>query len=171
MDKRINYTKFNGGPVRPLSERFWEKVDIRGKDECWEWMASLHKDGYGNFRGTLSHIVSWRLSNGDFQKGMYVCHKCDNRSCVNPNHLFLGTQLDNMRDMVNKGRGKDHNGENNPKAKLKEKDVLEIYRLHNSGTSSYKIAKIYNVTQTAISYIVKGKSWKNLWETSNRASY
>lgn len=150
-----------------MSDRFWEKVDIRGEDECWLWMASLHKDGYGNFRGSLAHIVSWKITNGDIPKGMYVCHKCDNRACANPKHLFLGTQLDNMRDMILKGRGYDHSGENNPKAKLREKDVLEIYRLHNSGFSNADIARNYGVTKTAINYIVKGKSWHYIWEKEN----
>jgi hypothetical protein len=161
--ERINFRKFNGGPARPLEERFWEKVDIRGEDECWEWLASLNQDGYGSFRSTLAHIVSWKLANGEIEKGLYVCHKCDNPACVNPKHLFLGTQNDNMKDMVAKGRGSDKHGENNPKAKLSESDVYDIYRLHNAGFKKSEIAKKYKVSETAISYVLSGKSWSRLW--------
>lgn len=161
---KINFLYKNGGPVSPIEERFWEKVDIRGIDECWLWLASVDEDGYGKFENTVAHRVSWELSFGKPDKGIYVLHQCDNRPCVNPSHLFLGTQYDNMQDMVRKGRINSRLGENNPKAKLTEKDIFEIYRLYNSGMSGYKIAKNFGVTQTCINYIVKGKSWKYLYE-------
>ena len=87
-------------------ERFWAKVDKSG--DCWLWTASKTKEGYGYFRfdGAMrkAHRMSWLLTNGEIPEGMLVCHTCDNPSCVNPKHLWLGTNRDNMDDMNAKGR-------------------------------------------------------------------
>ena len=95
--------------MRLLSERFWSKVDKQGSTECWPWTASVVKNlGYGQFGmgGTMmrSHRVAWELSNGPIPAGMFVLHKCDNPPCCNPQHLFIGTQTDNMQDALAKGR-------------------------------------------------------------------
>lgn len=100
------------GPTRkPIAERFWPKVDVRGHEECWEWTASRKERGYGVFsrpghnNGALkAHRVSWELANGPIPDGLCVLHRCDNPPCVNPAHLFLGTIADNNRDMSLKGR-------------------------------------------------------------------
>lgn len=93
---------------RPLADRFWEKV--QKTDTCWTWGGSRHYRGYGFIRSgrtnVLAHRVAWELTNGSIPENMLVCHTCDNTSCVNPEHLFLGSQSDNMRDMTAKGRGK-----------------------------------------------------------------
>ena len=88
-------------------ERFWPKV--RKTDECWEWIAGTRgKTGYGSFKidGEVidTHRVSWMIHFGPIPEDKFVLHKCDNRKCVRPDHLFLGTQLDNVRDMISKGR-------------------------------------------------------------------
>jgi hypothetical protein len=89
-------------------ERFMSKVDKRGDDECWEWQAGKNPRGYGQFsfkgRQKMAHRVIWILTNGPIPAGFFICHKCDNPSCVNPAHLFPGTPLDNTRDCISKGR-------------------------------------------------------------------
>ena len=93
-------------PSKTLEERFWSKVDKSG--DCWIWTAYKRPDGYGQFgfEGTQhkAHRVSWVLANGTIPEGLHVLHRCDVRECVNPEHLFLGTNTDNMRDMIEKGR-------------------------------------------------------------------
>jgi hypothetical protein len=96
---------------RTAPDRFWAKVDKRGPDECWEWQAALTRGGYGTFVVTKSpkrmaraHRFAWELTHGEEPKGLHVCHQCDNPLCVNPAHLWLGTNQDNMRDCADKGR-------------------------------------------------------------------
>jgi hypothetical protein len=93
------------------TEMFWERVNIKTKDECWEWLGSKRgPQGYGGYtihKNTFyAHRLSWIYIYGDIPKGLYVCHKCDNPICVNPYHLFLGTAKDNAQDRENKCRGR-----------------------------------------------------------------
>lgn len=100
--------------IRPMQERFWEKVDTSG--ECWEWTGARTKAGYGNLslpRGAgniNAHRYSFLLHYGPFHKSLIVCHSCDNRGCVNPAHLWLGTDHDNAKDKMRKGRWVDTQG-------------------------------------------------------------
>jgi hypothetical protein len=159
------------GPRRPLSERFWEKVDVRGPDECWPWKAATNGHGYGTIGtklGTsLAPRVCWILVNGPIPPGegyhgTCVLHRCDNPPCVNPAHLFLGTNDDNMRDKAEKGRVVTNPtyGEEHHSAKLTDEQVLEI-RAHPEITG-LEFCRRFGVSPMAVSYIRNGKTWKHL---------
>jgi hypothetical protein len=96
---------------RNIEDRFWKKVNKKGPMDCWEWIGAIDEDGYGRIRvsGSINrqigaHRLSYAISHKDFDEKLMVCHHCDNRKCVNPNHLFLGSAIDNYKDMVNKNR-------------------------------------------------------------------
>lgn len=146
-------------------ERFWSKVDIRGLDECWEWLGSLTDRGYGRFgwrKKTLrSHRVSFILKNEIINKPV-ICHKCDNPKCVNPNHLFEGTLSDNSIDRERKGRGFKNAGSLHPMAKLNEQKVIEIKQKLNNGIGVEQLAREIGVSGATISNIKNHKSWRHV---------
>jgi hypothetical protein len=148
--------------ITPL-QRFCGYVEINNSSGCWEWNGMHYTSGYGcmkiHRKRMSAHRISWMLFIGDIPKGLLVCHKCDNCNCVNPNHLFLGTQKDNMRDMVAKGRNADNRGQNNRNAKLTKDQVEQIKELRKTGLLQRELANIYSVTQTQISTILLGKQW------------
>lgn len=133
--------------------RFNAKVNKT--EGCWLWTGAKKTSGYGNFfvneRYVLAHRASWEMVNGPIQDGLYVCHKCDTPSCVNPDHLFLGTPKDNQRDMYSKGRGNRH-------AKLSHKEVAEIRLMRASGAMLKTIAAKFNTTESNVSVICSFRS-------------
>jgi hypothetical protein len=143
--------------------RFWDKVKKGGLDECWEWQGFTSKSGYGRFRyqskREYAHRVAYILEYSPIRNGLHVCHKCDNPKCVNPNHLFLGTNNDNMRDKVKKGR--QQRGERSGTSKLTEQQVLEILALKGKETQKF-VGKKFGVVQTLIGKIWRGENWKHL---------
>jgi hypothetical protein len=147
-------------------DRFWAKVNIKEPSQCWLWTGSVCPDGYGvatiNKQHKRTHRISWELTHGTIPKGKSVLHKCDNPPCVNPTHLFLGTQQDNITDMDAKGRRGSAIGVNNGKSKLTETDIVTIRSLHKQGMVGTKIAAQFNVHNSAIYKILNGVNWKHI---------
>lgn len=131
---------------------------------CVERIASGIK-GYTRVyvkdRSVMAHRVSYMMSIGDIPEGMCVCHSCDNRACVNPDHLWAGTHSQNTIDMYNKGRGYDHHGENAPHSKLKDCDVLYI-RENPQGLTYKELAELFGVNYDAIRCVVTRKTWRHI---------
>lgn len=145
-------------------DRFMNMVEMEPNSGCWLWSGYVTKWGYGAFRHNgktlLSHRVSYSMHVGEIPAGMLACHKCDVPSCVNPDHLFLGSQTDNMQDMLQKGRFVPSRGQKNGCAKLTENDVLAIRSA--SGISQKCLARKFGVSPTLISVIRSNKAWKHL---------
>lgn len=152
----------------PIQKRFWEKVNIKSDDSCWEWESNIGTGGYGivmeNGRQLKAHRVSYELTYGSIPDGLCVCHKCDNPPCVNPSHLFLGTIAENMRDMDNKGRRtkKRAVGSKVHTAKLVENDVIKIKEMISNSVPCTEIAKLFGVHKQIVYCIKYGKTWKHV---------
>jgi hypothetical protein len=148
-------------PMRfSLEDRFWSKV-AKG-DGCWEWQGHRSR-GYGELqigrrgaqRKTLAHRISWEMHNGPIPVGLEVCHRCDNPPCVRPDHLFLGTQIDNANDMWSKGRGV-------VRAKLNVQQVVEIRRRAAAGAIFRTLAQEFGVHPATIKDIVNRRRWASV---------
>lgn len=147
-----------------LSERFWSKVSKKEENECWEWNGTKHISGYGilrvNGKNEYSHRIGYQIMIGTISKNLFVLHSCDNPSCCNPKHLWLGTYKDNSDDMIRKRRRRSDKGELNPQHKLTEKQVVEIRSLYSTGKYTQReLGKKYNVTQGQISRIIRNMEW------------
>lgn len=175
--------------MKTIEKRFWEKVDKRSTNECWEWKAHTVR-GYGvfaltHFKSVRANRFSYELEYGKIPNGMLVCHTCDNPKCVNPKHLFLGTHQDNMTDKVNKGRqakGDKHGaklhperfqflhakgapqGSKNTRTHLTENNVIEIKKLLKTNISMAAIGKKFGVTRFVIWKIKVGLAWSHIKE-------
>jgi hypothetical protein len=151
-----------------LMDRFWAKVEKT--DGCWQWTGSRNSDGYGNFhdRGTHStkaHRFIYERTYGEIPPGYNVCHRCDNPSCVRPDHLFLGTQADNMRDCQRKGRYSRATGQIGSAhhySKLKESDIPIIRSLRASGVTFKAIGQRFGVRDVTIQNIFNGHTWSHV---------
>ena len=146
---------------------FLEKVKKSKNGGCWEWQACKCSLGYGNFwNGTKlvsAHRFSYEIYVGNIPEGLFVCHTCDNPGCVNPAHLFLGTQQDNVQDMYNKNRQPYLKGEKNPNCKITEDTAKAILKELNGKRKGYKkIAKKFKVSVGVVAKISIGKTWKHL---------
>lgn len=158
---------------RDTEKLFWSRVNKDGSipahcpelGKCWEWTKSCTKQGYGRAsyhgKGVRSHRLSWELTYGEIPYDLFVLHKCDNRKCCNPKHLFLGTPLDNVRDMMEKGRNALLMGRLNGNSKLTNEQVdYIIKRYATGGVTQEQLAQEIGVSDSHISNIVNGKVWK-----------
>jgi len=160
---------FIGGAM--LTERqkrnFWVKVGVADPDECWLWLgAKKTKSGYGGFRvggrSYRAHVLMYLLQGGVVNHGDCVLHSCDNPTCVNPKHLRSGTQIENIADMVSKGRNNSPSGEDHGRSKLNTADVLTIRKLHVEGRSTKGIAADFHVARSTIQFVIERKTWRHI---------
>ena len=156
-----------GRPSKPLSERFWPKVEMIPFHDCWEWIGATNKDGYGqlileNRKHASAHRVSWEMANGtDIPEGMFICHACDNPPCVNPKHLFVGSHADNMEDMALKGRC--NVGISNRNARLSEREVIAIRKAYaDGGITQKELGAKFGLGAPHVCRIINRKRWVRL---------
>ena len=144
----------NRGRHKPWRERFWSRV-LKGPS-CWTWTGSVFDTGYGQFsrngRPENAARTSWEIANGQIPAGCSVLHHCDNRPCVRPSHLYLGTPADNARDCVSRGR--------HSHAKLTPDQVLEVRRRRRNGENGVALAREFGVSHASVYAIGLGRTWR-----------
>lgn len=153
--------------VAPAQKRFWNKVLKKSSSECWLWTGCTEKKGHGRFRDEnnkleMAHRYSYRLHKGHIPSGMCICHSCDNPSCVNPYHLWVGTKGDNNKDRASKGRNVNNRGSKHGQSRLTEEYVGRIRKGFLAGETQTDLAKKYGVSITAISKVCNRKTWKHI---------
>lgn len=162
--------------------RFWSKVDKKSPDECWPWKGTGSSNGYGHFsykhKPLAATRVMWRLHHGQDPYPLFMCHHCDNPTCVNPSHLFLGTQKDNIADRDAKGRV--CRGENQFASKLTERTVFLIRSIYGERRQPYaeqrdrlrkgayapitqkELAKLFSIGRSTLMSVLNRKTWKHI---------
>jgi len=145
-------------------KKFWSQV-IKGENQCLNWVG-VKRLNYGriNYKGKTIGCTRliWQWNNGNIPGDLIICHKCDNPACVNIEHLFLGTKLDNMKDCVNKGRKKGLKGEKSPRSKLTDTKVREIKKMLHDKHSIISVAKKFSVGTTTIGHIKNERTWSHI---------
>lgn len=157
--------------LEPTKVKFYRHALLPNENGCMIWSGALASrkglNGYGKIRikggkTIAAHRFSYEMHNGKIPKGMFVLHKCDIPRCVAPEHLFLGTALDNIRDKVTKKRCNVKQGADNYNARFTNEDIKKIKALHKQGFYIRKIANMYKVTRNTIAKILNGESYKNV---------
>ena len=149
--------------------RFWSKVDKRGPDDCWPWRGALTVKGYARFPGrrrtNRASRIAWELAHEEpVPRDKLICHTCDNRACVNPKHLYVGTALDNNRDRSRRGRwrGGSPPGERSGQARLTAEQILEMRALHVLGHSYKSLGRKYGYSANSVRAIVLRRVWRHV---------
>ena|SRR3990167_2897409 len=159
-----------------LVSKFWSLVQQRGPDDCWEWQGNRGRHGYGrltfNYKPLWAHRLAYEFEHGALPENKVICHKCDNPPCVNPKHLFAGSQTDNVLDVWSKGRGVNpplHKGETHHKAKITAADAQEIKAAYDAAPivgnrKKFGVLKAFErrfgLSKRQVQQIAYGKSWK-----------
>ena len=151
-----------------IIEEFWDKVNIN-LNGCWDWKAGISRSGYGNYRNHNAHRFSYKIIYGNVPKELFVMHKCDNRKCVRPDHLSLGTPKDNSIDMRDKGRNSVFLGEEHGQSVLTKEQVRYIKKNYIRGTrwvpgNSDILAAKFNISTNHVTALVRGDKWQWLQE-------
>lgn len=149
-----------------LKERLLAKTTVL-ENGCWYCSAGGEQSRYGTIwycnSSIGNHQASWLVHKGPIPQGLLVCHSCDNKRCINPDHLFLGTEKDNIQDCVKKGRRDKRHGERNPAALITEEIVKEIrYFCEHSGLTQQRIAEHFGISQVLVSQIKNKKRWAHV---------
>ncbi len=159
----------NRGVIRAkptLRERFEDKWEVVTESGCWLWVARLNKHGYGTFqigcRSCLAHRVSFEIYRSPIPEGMEILHKCDVRACVNPQHLYVGTQFENMRDRSERSSWEQAKGSQSVRSKLTEEDVLEIRRMSSAGRSYAELSERFGICKSNVATIVRRETWRHV---------
>jgi hypothetical protein len=154
-----------------VERRLLDKRSIEG--DCWIWTGTVNSRGYGecanpatpsglNPRGRVHRVAAWLWLDFDLASQLHILHRCDHPLCFNPEHLFVGTASDNMRDMAAKGRHRGPRGETHHKAKLTADQVREVRRLRSEGLTYQRIGDAFGVTKQQVGNIVGGSQWKSV---------
>ena len=145
--------------INDPSKQFFAYVEVDLSTKCWNWTGHIHKTGYGVYRSESAHRFSFEQSFGAIPDGMMALHRCDNRRCVNPAHLFIGTAKDNSDDMYAKGRARPARGEDIASSKLTSAEVLAI---REDALVAKEIASKYGISRTLVYLIRKKKVWAHV---------
>ena len=169
VESSLEHNRFHNRPgwrKKSAEQLFHEKYIVDAVSGCWVWQAATFRTGYGQFnpaksgKPTTAHRFSWQLHHGVIgDPKIFVCHKCDNRLCCNPSHLFLGSAADNSADMVSKNRGRNvpSFGEKNSSAKITAKDARAIF---SDERTQSQIADDFGITQACVSLIKRRRTWR-----------
>jgi len=149
--------------MKNTDEDFWNRVEKL--DGCWIWQGGRYRNGYGQLQVNkvkkLAHRVAYEISIGPIPDGLLVCHTCDNRVCVNPKHLFLGTHKDNTHDMIVKGRKHVAYGEKTTNVRLTEKEVIALRASYPRNTQR-QLAKQFNIAASTVHAILNRLTWRHI---------